>query len=324
MTNKERTYQKFMERLDKDEYVGDPFVGCIKMMVSALIAKDGFRTALETLCLGFGSNNIVIYSQNMKAIACYKKYPAQLTNIIKAHVKNHNKEEEFYEEFDKTFAGKKRNVIIYSVQTDKHIFYIVILDNDIIDKELKNDTIDASKIAFYTIFDNYELVRQLKANSDIDALTGAKSRFVYQRVSRKLTQFAPDITFVVCDLLSLKRINDKFGHPIGDIYLKNAVKYMEKQFPNCVYKLGGDEFVIIAPGKQDVDKKMEAANAELKKTMKHSVRKAGEVYYINYGYTYGKTAEISAEMFYKTADDKLTEDKRQYYSKNNTAERRTR
>ena len=323
MTVKERTYQEFMKRFDKDEHLDNPFVVCIKMMVSALISKDGFHTALEALSICYMSENIVVYNQDFKSIASYQKYPTPLTNIVKAHVKKLNKTD-FIDEFDKVFAGRQRRVLIYDVVTDKHTYYIVVLDYDILDKEFKSDVIESSRIAFYTIFDHFELIKQLKSYSDYDALTGVKSRFVYKKVSRNLTKLSPDVTFAVCDLLSLKRINDNYGHPVGDIYLKHAAKCLEKQFPKCIYKLGGDEFIIIAPGKVDIEKKMKIANDELGKIMKRTIKKTKEVFYINSGYHYGKTADISAEEFYKTADANLSEDKRHFYATHNLMERRTR
>lgn len=323
MTVKERTYQNFMQRFDRFEDKVNPHVVSMKMIVSSLIAKDGFMMALDALNTCFGSDNIVVYNQSFKMLACNKKYPTPLTNIVKAQVKKLN-QHDFVHEFDKYFSGRNRNVIIYDIITEKGTFYIVVLDNDIVEEEQKNEIIDSSKIAFYTIFEHFQLIKQLKSYSDVDALTGVKSRFVYQKVIRNLVRFAQDVTFAVCDLLSLKRINDNYGHPIGDIYLKHAAKCMEKQFPKCVYKVGGDEFIIIAPGKIDIDANMKIANANLNKVMKRSIKKSTEIFYINYGYHYGKTSETTGEEFYKNADAKLSEDKKKFYEAHGTIERRTR
>ena len=313
-TIKERTFDEFMKRFDRDKDLLNPFLVGMKMMVSSFISKDGFSRALETLNYCFGSENIIVYDQNFKVIESFKKYPLSLSKIVESHAKKYGNKD-FCEEFDEVIAKKVRNIIIYNIRTERHCFYIVILDNDIIDEELKKEVIDVSKIAFYTIVDHYELVKRLKVSAQVDALTGVKNRLMYQRTTRNLSKLAPAVTFVVCDLFSLKHINDTYGHPAGDTYLKNAAKCLEKQFPKCVYKVGGDEFIIISPGKVNVDTKMVDANGELTKLMKRSIRKANEFYHVNYGHFYGKTAEISTERFYKTADANLSKDKEEMYSK---------
>lgn len=91
MTIKERTYAEFMKRFDRDEDLGDPYVISMKMMVSSLIAKDGFHAALDILDLGFGSENVVVYNQDFKVLDSSAKIPSSLTNIVKNRVKKHEK-----------------------------------------------------------------------------------------------------------------------------------------------------------------------------------------------------------------------------------------
>ena len=53
------------------------------------------------------------------------------------------------------------------------------------------------------------------------------------------------------DVNYLKRMNDVYGHEQGNIYLKGAAELMEKIFGNeHLYRIGGDEFVIILEGKK--------------------------------------------------------------------------
>ena len=320
-TIRERTFEEFMKRFDRDEDLDNPFVVGMKMMVSSLISPNGFSTALDTLSVCFLSNNIVVYSQDFKPIDYVKRPTIGLTNIVKAHVSKHGKRD-FYEEFEDVISKKVRKVTMYSIHTDRHYYYIVVLDLDLINETHKKDAIDASKIAFYTIFEHYEMVKALKINAQVDALTGIKNRFMYQKVIKNLPKLGPELTFVVCDLFSLKHINDEYGHPVGDTYLKRAAQSMENQFPKCVYKVGGDEFIIIAPGNSDVDIKMKLANEELTRAMKRVIKKPGEIYHINYGYHHGSTAEVTASAFYRTADKNLSKDKGDFYSNNHVERRR--
>jgi diguanylate cyclase (GGDEF)-like protein len=53
----------------------------------------------------------------------------------------------------------------------------------------------------------------------------------------------------VFDLNGLKHVNDTQGHEAGDKYIISGCKLIREYFPNCsVYRIGGDEFVIILEG----------------------------------------------------------------------------
>lgn len=60
-----------------------------------------------------------------------------------------------------------------------------------------------------------------------------------------------DLCLVVCDLDRFKTINDKFGHPVGDMVLKLFSEILTTSAPEggTVARLGGEEFAIIAPDK---------------------------------------------------------------------------
>ena len=49
--------------------------------------------------------------------------------------------------------------------------------------------------------------------------------------------------------MKLNTINDTKGHDAGDQYIKTAAAIISEQFKHSpVYRIGGDEFVIISPG----------------------------------------------------------------------------
>ena len=54
---------------------------------------------------------------------------------------------------------------------------------------------------------------------------------------------------MVCDLNGLKQINDLKGHQAGDEYIRNGADIICKAFTHSpVYRIGGDEFVVIVQG----------------------------------------------------------------------------
>ena len=60
---------------------------------------------------------------------------------------------------------------------------------------------------------------------------------------------------VVCDVNGLKHINDTYGHKAGDKYIRDACALVCELFQHSpVYRVGGDEFVVILSGR-DFDRR---------------------------------------------------------------------
>lgn len=90
--------------------------------------------------------------------------------------------------------------------------------------------------------------QQLKYNALHDVLTGAKNR---QALAH---DFEHDIiktsqAFVLnMDIDHFKKINDNYGHQIGDEVLKDVVHKMHTTIDSdYIYRMGGEEFLIILP-----------------------------------------------------------------------------
>lgn len=89
-----------------------------------------------------------------------------------------------------------------------------------------------------------------KKNEDIkslqiDPLTGLQSRSLYENRLNNFNEENIGICYI--DTNYLKKINDKFGHDIGDEFLKLIASAITKVFreSDC-YRIGGDEIVIIS------------------------------------------------------------------------------
>lgn len=54
---------------------------------------------------------------------------------------------------------------------------------------------------------------------------------------------------MICDLDSLKLVNDTMGHPTGDTLLRTAAKVIQDVVPSkaTLSRIGGDEFAILLP-----------------------------------------------------------------------------
>lgn len=91
----------------------------------------------------------------------------------------------------------------------------------------------------------------------IDFNTGVKNRNCYDEDIKKLNKVyfmnkkEENIGCVVCDLNDLKKVNDNFGHIVGDEMIRTAAQIISSSFKSAssVYRVGGDEFVAIYEGK---------------------------------------------------------------------------
>jgi diguanylate cyclase (GGDEF)-like protein len=88
-----------------------------------------------------------------------------------------------------------------------------------------------------------------------DELTGVKNKHAYAMAEKELSDEIEagkkkKYAIVVFDLNGLKYINDTFGHQKGDEFIQDGCKLICDAFAHSpVYRVGGDEFVVIAKGK---------------------------------------------------------------------------
>ena len=88
-----------------------------------------------------------------------------------------------------------------------------------------------------------------------DSLTGVKNKTAYAEdtalLDKKISAMQADFCIIMVDVNFLKRINDNYGHECGNTYLINACKLVCAIFgEEHVYRIGGDEFVVIIEGEK--------------------------------------------------------------------------
>ena len=87
----------------------------------------------------------------------------------------------------------------------------------------------------------------------LDQLTGLYNRRsgeqrLAEEISRAVRHERP-LTVLLIDLDGLKQINDRFGHPAGDLVLKGFSERLQKAIrgSDLAVRLGGDEFMVLLP-----------------------------------------------------------------------------
>ena len=84
-----------------------------------------------------------------------------------------------------------------------------------------------------------------------DSMTGVRNKHAYSEMENHLNlkirqKEIHKLAVVVCDINGLKIVNDTLGHAAGDKLIKDACSMICEYFTHgAVYRIGGDEFVVI-------------------------------------------------------------------------------
>jgi diguanylate cyclase (GGDEF)-like protein len=94
---------------------------------------------------------------------------------------------------------------------------------------------------------------QLELLSVTDGLTGLYNhRHFKERLTeevRRSQRYADPVSLLMLDLDHFKQVNDKYGHPFGDVVLRGTAELLRKSIrdPDICARYGGEEFAIILP-----------------------------------------------------------------------------
>jgi diguanylate cyclase (GGDEF)-like protein len=102
--------------------------------------------------------------------------------------------------------------------------------------------------------DNARLHRIVEKQARIDELTGlANRRHFEEQLAAEMARvgrFGGPLAVVLADLDDFKDVNDRFGHPVGDVVLREFARALEEAIReiDIAARWGGEEFVLMLPG----------------------------------------------------------------------------
>ncbi|MDW5317829.1 diguanylate cyclase [Rhizobium sp. PL01] len=156
---------------------------------------------------------------------------------------------------------------------------------------------------------------QLRLQSETDALTGLFNRRKLMDVLdahfERFHQNDQPTVALMFDVDNFKRVNDAYGHPVGDRVLVSIANVCREVLRGTDFaaRIGGDEFVILMPsmrlahGQITADRLRQRISAGLAETLGHSIAISG-------GISEFSPADRTCTDILKRADDGLYRSKR--------------
>ncbi|HEY7830981.1 MAG TPA: diguanylate cyclase [Solirubrobacteraceae bacterium] len=147
----------------------------------------------------------------------------------------------------------------------------------------------------------------------LDPLTGLLNRHAlmprFIELSHQARLTHQPVSMVLCDVDGFKAINDEYGHDRGDAVLRDVAYELRKRLRSfeLVYRLGGEEFLIVLPG---VDSKGGLEVAERLREAVEQTRPMGITITISAGLSSGCGEEVEYDTLFRAADAALYDAKR--------------
>ncbi len=97
-------------------------------------------------------------------------------------------------------------------------------------------------------------IDKLRADADLDSLTGLANRRRFRvalaREVERWRRYGVPCSLLMLDIDHLKQINDKFGHPAGDLVIRQIAQTLKEvsRDNDTAARLGGEEFALLLAG----------------------------------------------------------------------------
>ena len=213
------------------------------------------------------------------------------------------------------------NIILYAVRSNQTLVgFIWAANYDTASTDKIKETLELCSFLLAAVIYNNQLLARLEVKSMVDELTQINSRnALNERIetySVEGSDSQKNCGVVFADLNGLKAVNDSQGHEAGDRLLVKTASLLKLGFGDWeIYRAGGDEFVILCPGitEEELEKKLFEVRALAENTTDVSFA---------FGSAYCTDSNIQDAI--QTADERMYQDKAEYYRRHPEKDRRTR
>jgi len=167
------------------------------------------------------------------------------------------------------------------------------------------------------VIELYKTIEENNRLSKFDPLTNLYNRRYLHHRLEKLTKESNQFTLVSIDINNLKRVNDKFGHDLGDELLMAFVSGINKSLDqnDLFSRYGGDEFIIVYYNKSKLEIQ-NMFNKQILPFLKHEIVHE-DMKDVRVSFSYGMTSYPEDAMNYEKlmvkADQLMYSNKRAFH-----------
>jgi diguanylate cyclase (GGDEF)-like protein/PAS domain S-box-containing protein len=231
-----------------------------------------------------------------KAVLKHTGYTeAELIGHSNSIFKSGKHNDEFYSQLWKTIlSGEVYQNIFINKKKSGELYYEDQTITPIKDEKTK-------KIKYFVstskdITQQMEMVQKLETLATTDTLTGLYNRYKINQIIdeeiRRAKRYKEPFALLMFDIDHFKKINDTYGHDVGDIVLQEFSQLILSSIRESdkFGRWGGEEFMLVAPNMNE-EKLIKFANKLLKLIATHQFEKVGHV-----------TSSIGLSIFKKNDD----------------------
>jgi diguanylate cyclase (GGDEF)-like protein len=173
------------------------------------------------------------------------------------------------------------------------------------------DTLASANLLRLPVLMEYEELRKLQISAATDPLTGLYNRRFFddyfEKELNRSIRYSHRLALVVFDLHRFKDVNDRYGHPQGDVLLQMAAATLRKSLRTSDYafRIGGDEFALLLP--QTDTEQAAALSRRLRAAYESSIEplRLGIPLALDYGLAvYADDGELE-DVLMRVADERL-------------------
>jgi len=153
-------------------------------------------------------------------------------------------------------TGEVRSVFAVPLQSENQLLGVLVMLSEQVDflDSLQSNLVEVLCNQASTLLANAKLHEKIERLATTDGLTGLFNHRIFQEKLtgelKRQSRISGPLSLMLTDIDFFKKVNDTYGHPVGDIVLKGVSKVIRESLRDIDIpaRYGGEEFAVILPG----------------------------------------------------------------------------